>query len=190
VPGAILTKTLTPMLLVLREEIPPQEQLKLRLDLRGYSTPEKLINQSAAYESGRYYEVTDSFYRDPWFDGETVFTDGTRLIWSVEELVKSQKKYKRNPRGKVKSKTKTRRRSFISMQIGMHNKKYSLPEKIKEKTNNFGNVRTKEMNDYGWMSVRKMLKHEGDQTFAPRDLINTIATAYARATPIAGGRKR
>jgi hypothetical protein len=134
--------------------------------------------------------VNDSFYRDPWFGGETVFADGTRLIWSVEDFVKSQKKYKRNPRGKIKSKTKNKYRSFISMQIGMHNKKYSIPEKIKEKSDAYGAIRTKETDDYGWMSVRKMIKHPSGQTFAPRDFLNTVAIAYARATPVAGGKKQ
>lgn len=188
IPGDILSKTLIPLILIIREEMNPQEGLKLRVDLRGFAIPEKIVNQTKPYARGSYHKIIDSFYRDPWLDGDTRFADGTRLIWSIEDLVKSSSKSKRNPRGKHKTKTKDKHQSRISLQVGMHNKRYSLPEKVKQKGVE-GAIRTKDAGDYSWMSINKMVKHPVGQTFAPQDFVNSIASAYIRATP-AGGKKQ
>jgi hypothetical protein len=187
IPGSILGNTLVPMLMILREEMSPNEQIKLRLDLRGFSMPEKLLRTNSEYARGAYHKIVDSFYRDHWLDGDTVLADGTRLIWSIEDLVRSSHKTKRTTRGKIKSKTKDKHRSLLSLQIGMHNKRYSFPEKIKQKTAE-GVIRTRDLEQYSWMSIRKMIKHQGSQTFAPGDFINAVASAYARAIP-AGGKR-
>ena len=187
IPGSILSHTLIPMLMILREEMKPNEQIKLRLDLRGFSMPEKLLRTNPEYARGSYHKIVDSFYKDHWMDGDTILADGTRLIWAVEDLVRSSEKNKRNNRGKHKSKTKNKHQSLISLQVGMYNKKYSLPEKIKQKTAE-GAIRTKDVDKYSWMSLRKLIKHEGGQTFTPSDFINAIASAYARAIP-SGGKK-
>ena len=189
IPGAILTQTLVPMLVILREEMPPQEKLKLRLDLRGFDLPEKLVNKGPSYARGAYHEIVDSFYRDHWLDGDTQLADGTKLIWGVEDLVKSSKKSKRNARGKHKTKTKNRHQSLISLQVGMNNKKYFLPAKIKQKGAE-GAIRTKDADKFSWMSLRKRIKHEAGQTFSPKDFVNVIASAYARAVPAAAGGKK
>jgi hypothetical protein len=187
IPGSILSHTLVPMLMILREEMKPDEQIKLRLDLRGFSIPEKLVKTSPSYSRGAYYKIVDSFYRDHWLDGDTVLADGTRLIWSIEDLVKSSKKTKRNASNKHKTKTKDKHQSVISLQVGMYNKRYSFPPKIKQKTAE-GAIRTRDADRYSWMMLRKVIKHQGEQTFTPADFINAVAGAYARAVP-AGGRK-
>lgn len=186
-PGEILSKTLVPIVLILREEMNPQEKLKLKLDLRGFSMPEKLVNKSQSYARGNYHAIVDSYYRDHWLDGETILADGTRLIWSVEDLVKSSQKSKRNARGKHKTKTKNKHQSLISLQVGMNNKKYILPEKLKQKGAE-GAIRTKDVDKYSWMRVRKMVKHQAEKTFSPADFVNVVASAYLRAVP-AGGKK-
>lgn len=188
ITGSVLDNTLVPMILILREEMNVNERLKLRLDLRGFSLPEKFIKQNPSYSRGSYYEIKDSFYRDRWMDGETEMADGTRLIWTIEDFVRSSHKKKRNSRGKYKSKTKNKTRTFVSMQIGMNNKRYSLPEKIKQKTND-GTIRTKDTNEHSWMSVRKVIKNASEQYLNPQEFVNTVATAYSRATPAGGGRK-
>ena len=187
IQGPVIANTLIPMVMILREEMNPHEQIKLRLDLRGFSMPEKLVNKNPNYARGAYHKIVDSFYRDHWIDGDTVLADGTRLIWSIEDLVKSSQKNKRNARGKHKTKIKNKHRSLISLQVGMHNKKYSFPEKIKQKTAE-GTIRTKDADNYSWMVIRRMIKYEGGRTFTASDFINAIASAYARAVP-AGGRK-
>lgn len=188
IPGEILSRTLVPMIVILREEMKPDEKLKLRLDLRGFELTEKLVNKTNSYAMGVYHSVVDSFYRDHWLDGDTILADRTRLIWSVEDLVKSTHKTKRNYRGKTKSKTKNKYKSLITLQVGMNNKKYFLPEKVKQKGAE-GAIRTKDADDHSWMNLRKIVKHQGEQKFTPQDFVNAVASAYARAIPASGGKK-
>ena len=174
--------------MILREDMPSTQRLKMRLDLRGFTMQEKLRSESKPYASGVYHKVVDKFYQDQWFDGETTLADGTRLIWSVTDLARRREKSKRTPRGKHKFKTKDAHRTFISMQIGMKSRRYALPEKLKQKGAD-GNIRTKAVENYDWMSVRRRIKHAAGQTFQPIDFINAIASAYVRAQPQHAGRK-
>ncbi len=184
IDGNVLTNRILPILKILREEMKTNENLKLRLDLRGFEFPEKLLSQSPDYGSGAYRSIIDYYYRDHWMDGDATLADGTRLIWSIYDLVKHIKKVKYR-KGKRKSKSKYR--THISMQVGMHRKRYILPPSLKLKGQE-GAVRTQRSGYYAWMLVKKTVKHAAGQSFQPNDFVNTIASAYIRATPV-GGRK-
>lgn len=188
ISASVISNTIVPLMMILREETKPDEKVKLRLDLRGFAKPEKLVKKNPTFASGVYHAVNESFYRDHWMDGETALADGTRLIWAIEDLVKNTQKSKRTPRGKYKSKTKNKTRCLLSMQIGMSKKRYALPEKLKQK-NVEGVIRTKEADDYNWMSVNKLVRNVGEQALPPQEFVNSIASAYIRAVP-AGGRKQ
>ncbi len=190
IQGDVLTTRVLPLLKILREEMKTNENLKLRLDLRGFEFPEKLLSQSEDYgdnsffSGARYKSIIDYYYRDHWMDGDATLADGTRLIWSAYDLVKHIKKVKHR-KGKRKSKSKYR--TYISMQVGMNRKRYMLPPSLKLKGQE-GAVRTQKSGDYNWMLVKKTVKYPAGQSFQPNDFVNTIASAYIRATPV-GGRK-
>lgn len=175
----MLTDKVLPILLILQEEMKPNDLIKLRLDLRGFEIPEKLVSQSNDYGSGMYRSIVDYYYRDPWIDGTATLGDGTRLIWHIQDLVKHIKKVKWR---KGKRKSKSKHRTFLNFQIGMHRKKHSLPVRLKLKGNE-GKLRTKRSGAYHWMNVYKTIKHPPGQQFSPNDFVNAIASAYVRATP-------
>jgi hypothetical protein len=183
IQGDFLTNRVLPILKILREEMKEKENLKLRLDIRGFEKTDKLLNQSQNYGSGMYRSIIDYYYRDQWMDGDATLADGTRLVWSVYDLVKHIKKVKYR---KNKQKSKSKYRTHISMQVGMHRKRYRL-QPLKDKGNE-GLLRTQKSGDYFWMLVKKTIKHPAGQSFQPNDFVNTIASAYVRATPV-GGRK-
>lgn len=183
IEGSVLTNRILPVLKILQEEMKTNENLKLRLDFRGFELPEKLKNKSPERSAGAYRSIIDFYYTDHWMDGEATLADGTRLIWSVYDLVKHIKKIKYR-KGKRKSKSKYR--TSITMQIGMNKKHYILPP-LKQKGEE-GKVQTKKSGNYVWMIVKKTIKHPPGQSFQLNDFINAVASAYIRATPV-GGRK-
>jgi hypothetical protein len=183
IQSEILTQRLLPMLLILREETKPNGNLKLRLDFRGFEVSEKLVSQSDKRNTSIYRSIIDYYYRDNWIDGDTTLADGTRLVWSITDLVKHVKKVKYR-KGKQKSKSKFR--TVLNTQIGMHRKRFLLPD-VKENGNE-GKIKTQKSGAYHWMQVRKTVKHLPPISFQPVDFLNTIASAYVRATPL-GGRK-
>ncbi len=183
IQSELLTQRVLPVLLILREEMKPNGLLKLRLDFRGFELSEKLVNQSEKRKTSIYRSIIDFYYSDHWMDGDTTLADGTRLVWSITDLVKHIKKVKYR-KGKRKSKSKYR--TVLNTQIGMHRKRFLLPD-VKEKGNE-GKIKTQKSGAYNWMQVRKTVKHLPPSSFKPVDFLNTIASAYVRATPL-GGRK-
>lgn len=170
-----------PVLSLLREEVNPNQEVKLQLDLRSPTLPEKFVGKSPAYEKGVYYSVVDSDYKNNWINGETFFADGTLLIWSITDLIRQQKKTKRNFRGKYKTKYKNKNKTFISLQAGLERKKYVLPPKLKQKGAE-GAIRTKKQGNRNWIQIKRTFKH-GVNDFNIRYLIDTIASVYMRAKP-------
>lgn len=183
VNSELLSQRVLPILLILREEMKPGANLKMSLDFRGFETTEKLVNQSEKRKTSIYRSIIDYYYRDHWIDGDTTLADGTRLVWSITDLVKHIKKVKYR---KGKRKSKSKHRTVLTTQIGMHRKRYLLPD-IKEKGTE-GKLMTRKSGAYNWLLVRKTVKHLPPVSFQSSDFVNTIASAYIRATPL-GGRK-
>lgn len=185
VDGEVLKKSVIPLVKVLREEMSPQTKIKMRIDMRGFQQNEKFIKKSNPYNRGAYYKIVDSFYKDHWFDGETYLADGTKIIWNIENYVKSSTKSKRNPRGKHKTKTKEKHRSVIHLQAAVLRRNYRYPPKLKEK-NNQQVVLTRSTKDHDWIKIRKSVKHNVGSTFTVVDFIHTMAVVYQKATPMRG----
>ena len=184
-PGQNLSKTVIPMLMILREEMEDNEKLKLRLDLRGFETAEKKTGESKPYQKGAYHNVIDYYYRDHWMEGQATLGDGTRIRWSLYDLARNSKKTKRTPRGKTKTKTKTKNRSYIAMQIGMKNEKYALQDGLKQKGQE-GKIEIKDSGKRSWVTISRTIKHPIGESFGPEHFVNAIAVAYKKANPTGG----
>lgn len=170
-----------PVLSLLREEVNPNQTVKLQLDLRSPTLREKFVGKSPAYSKGVYHKVVDSDYKNNWMNGETLFADGTLMIWSIFDLIRQQKKTKRNFRGKYKTKYKNKNKTFISLQAGLLRKKYALPPKLKQKGIE-GAIRTKKQGNHDWIQIKRTFKH-GVNDFNIKCFIDTIASVYMRAKP-------
>lgn len=180
VPGEKLTDGVVPIMLILREDMNPNDKVKLRLDLRGFELAEKKTGESQTYNKGVYYNCVDFYYRDAWMDGQATLADGTQLVWHLYDLVKNTRRTKRNYRGKVKTKYKPKHRSYIAVQAGMKNEKYSLQDGAKEKGAE-GKIAINDCGKRTWVTVRKMIKHPVGQSFKPVDFVSVVASVYKRA---------
>lgn len=177
--GDVLTDKILPIIKVLREEMQPTEKIKLKLDLRGYNLPEKLLRKDSPFSKGDYYSITNSYFRDPWFSGEAQLADGTKLVWKIASLVRNTYKTKKNPRGKVKSKIKEKFRTVTDFRAGMDKKRYKLP-KLSHKTSD-GRILTRNSGDYTWMRIVKNIKHADSNSFSYKDFVDLPATVYSNA---------
>jgi hypothetical protein len=115
-----------PFLALLREDMQPGDPLHVDIDLRPYDIEEKKKTQSDPYKHGVYYKVIDRLYVDPWFTGSVGLADGTKVHWKVIEHVITRNKTKRTARGKIKSKTKIKRKTIAVVTLGFSNKEYSV----------------------------------------------------------------
>jgi hypothetical protein len=173
-----------PLMPILREDADPEEPVHLRLDLAGYTAGGKKKGKSEPYKKGRYYKIVDTRYEDPWLAGHAQFVDGTDLRFNATDLVTSQRKTKRNPRGKVKTKTKVKKRTTIELVATFPAKNYrqgeasaAAPEGVRKEKVQPGDSRT----TVRLTSVAKLTG--ADAGVDPRMFIDLVARAYQKVAP-------
>jgi hypothetical protein len=113
-----------PLLPILREDQDPEQPLDLWIDLTGATAPAKRIAETPEYAKPPYHKVVDSFFEDPWFQGHARFVDGAQLNFVVTDHVRSSRKTKRNPRGKIKTKVKTKKKTEVAVTLSVPNRNY------------------------------------------------------------------
>jgi len=173
-----------PLMPILREDVDPAEPVHLRLDLAGYQAHGKEKGKSDPYKKGRYHKIVDTFYEDPWLAGHARFVDGTDLRFNVTDVVISQRKTKRNPRGKVKTKTKIKKKTTVELVAGFAAKNYkqgeaqaAAPEGVRKEKVQPGEART----TVRLASVAKLTG--GEAAADPRMFIDLVARAYQQIAP-------
>ena len=110
-----------PLVSILKEEMEPNEQLFLKLDLRGKKLAEK-ENVAARNHTAR---GDDRFYEDPWMAGRAMLADGSRLELNVVDYVRERKRTRRSASGKTKTKTKHKIKTVIEARLSLRNKDYA-----------------------------------------------------------------
>jgi hypothetical protein len=164
-------KTAFPFLTVLREDLPPDGKIHVKIDLREAAIKEKLKSESQPHAEAGYYQVIDQIYEDPWFSGEAVLVDGTSVGWDVTEIIHQKHKRKRNPRGKIKMKTKTKRKTLARVAMTFAEKEFTI--------NTAGdNVKGKKRSLKLW----KTEKTDGAESPAFQMLVDLIADGYRRTS--------
>ena len=103
VPG-----TLVPMLRVLAADMPPDGTLSVAVDMRGPKVPEKIGPKERVPTQGRISGMRQWFAVDPWLRMRAELRDGSVLELSVTDRVRHRKYRKRNARGKIKFKNKSK----------------------------------------------------------------------------------
>jgi hypothetical protein len=173
-----------PLMPILREDVDPEEPVHLRVDFGGYQAHGKEKGKSEPYKKGPYHKIVDTFYEDPWLAGHARFVDGTDLRFNVTDVVISQRKTKRNPRGKIKTKTKVKKKTTIELVAGFPAKNYKqgetqtpAPEGVRKEKVQPGDARTT-------VRMASVAKLTGDDAAAdPRMFIDLVARAYQRVAP-------
>ena len=174
-----------PMLMLLREESKSDQIVKLRLDLRGFESYDKITSSESGNEYG--YNVTTSRHQDNWMDGETTLADGTHLIWNTQDFHTLVNKVKWKSKGRTKRKRKQKGKGLLTMQVGMNAKRYNLPPGMKDKSET-GKMLTRKQDGYHWMKIQHKLNY-GEGSFHIKNFVDAIAAAYTRATPVQGGKR-
>ena len=157
-----------PFLAVLREDMNPGDALHVNMDLRPYTVDEKKKKESDPYKKGAYYKIIDKLYVDPWFDGNAVLADGTKVRWNVIEHVLQHHKTKRTSRGKIKSKTKISRKTVAVVTLAFPRKEYAVE----------GDAERDEKR--ATVTLAKKLKTKDENSPAFGMLIDLIADGYRR----------
>lgn len=165
-----------PVLALLSEDMEPSEAVRIRLDLSSCTAKEKLTSKSEPYRSGAYHKVVDTFYLDPWMEGEAVLADGSRLSWSVTDRIREQNKTKRNPRGKIKTKKKHTKKSVMNVRVELPGGSYEVAAPGQADVN-VGSKRNV-------FKLSDTVKSSSLEPISPWAFVDLVAGAYGRVAPI------
>jgi hypothetical protein len=124
VPDGLRTFAM-PLLPILREDQDPESPLELWVDLSGPLQHQKAVRHTPPYKKGAYRKIVDTFYDDPWLQVRTTVADGAHVQFAVIDHVRSTFKEKRNPRGKIKRKTKHKKKTELTVTLTVPNRLYA-----------------------------------------------------------------
>jgi hypothetical protein len=109
------SRVLVPMLRVLSADMPPDGLLSVALDMRGGKVPEKRGPERQVAVRRPILSMKEWFVVDPWLRMRAELRDGSVMDLSVTDRVRHRKYKKRNPRGKVKYKSKAKTVQLVSV---------------------------------------------------------------------------
>ena len=157
--------SIMPMLYVLRDDIEPRESVELVLDLRAPMAKEKLLRTEKPRE-----RLTETFYSDPWMSAEAILVDGSRLRWSVTDLIRHRSVTKKTRSGKWKTKTKDSKKCSVDVELTVRNKSYEVQggEAGEKKTS---------------LSDKKTMKLTSANAVDPQVVLGVITDLFRRVQP-------
>jgi hypothetical protein len=174
---------------VLAEDVAPTTTgLYVRLDLRGATHDSKKTQVTPQYRRGPYHKCVDTFYVDPWFSGSATLVDEANLYWHVVDRTRSSKRTKRNPRGKIKTKTKVKKTTFLQVGLQLPAKNYAVHQQGEAVTPDGAGgatkVKVKPAESRANIKLTRTMKSAGGKGLAdPQELVALMADAYGRGDP-------
>ncbi len=182
-----LREFVVPVLNTISQDMEPNEKIRVKIDLRGKCIAAKKL-RTEKNDPGwfSYPKTTKNFYKDVWFDGSANLYDGSRLFFSVTDMVTHTHVYKKNRRGnKVKSKNKYKIKSVIKTGLALKNKDYVIQESA-ELTGAGDRVKQKQGNRRNVISLTRVeLSNSLETALEPVSMLALIGKILMSARPAA-----
>ncbi|MGC4053757.1 MAG: hypothetical protein QM757_31605 [Paludibaculum sp.] len=103
---------LQPGLRDVAQDLDPSKKIRVRMDLAGPIESKQKSRQDLP--AGRYMKQTETIFQDPWCEVRLPLVDGSTALLEFEVEWTRLERKRRNSRGKVKSKTKWRKKCAAS----------------------------------------------------------------------------
>lgn len=122
-----LREFVVPVINAVSQDMAAADKIRVKLDLRGKCIVAKKLKEHKDDPGWfSYPKVTTTTYKDNWLDGSAMLYDGSKLFFSVTDVVTKVQRTKKNFRGKVKSKTKMKIKHQIKVGMGLKQKNYQF----------------------------------------------------------------
>ncbi len=103
---------LQPGLRDVAQDLDPEKKIRVRMDLAGPVQSKQKSKQNLP--PGRFVKVTETIFEDPWCEVRLPLVDGSTALLEFEVEWTRIERERRNGRGKIKSKTKWRKKCAAS----------------------------------------------------------------------------
>lgn len=168
-----------PFLAILKQDMDPQQTLKVRVDLRAPTHQNKRRGTPQSSKGGVYTKIVETAYHDNWFSGSARLADASVLRWSVVDDVVESKRTKRSSSGKMKTKTRNYKRSTVAVSLSVANKRYGVAPNASADGHKIavqGGAKRRTI------KLTRKIKTKSLDTMDPGVLIDTVASAYRNVT--------
>jgi hypothetical protein len=178
-----LRELVLPLLPILREDHDPEKPLELTVDLTGAEQDRKRVRESESYRTQRHFRVVDTFYDDPWLECRARFVDGADVRFAVIDHLRSSKRWRRNPRGKIKVKKKGKKKIELSVTLAAPKRNYAVSG-AEHAARGVKKASVTAQEDRTVVKLSRALEvHRVDASPAVDQVIELIAAAYERVDP-------
>ncbi|QOY87685.1 hypothetical protein [Paludibaculum fermentans] len=103
---------LQPGLRDVAQDLDPEKKIRVRMDLAGPVQSKQKSKQNLP--PGRFVKVTETIFEDPWCEVRLPLVDGSTALLEFDVEWTKIERERRNGRGKIKSKTKWRKKCAAS----------------------------------------------------------------------------
>ena len=164
-----------PFLTILKQDMDPRQTLKVRVDLRAPTHENKRRGAPQSSKGGVYTKIVETCYRDNWFSGTARLADASVLRWSVIDDLVESKRTKRSSSGKMKTKTRSCKRSTIAVSLAVANKRYGVSAGARAEGQK---IAVHDGSKRRTIKVTRKIKSKSPQPMQPDVLIDSVASAY------------
>ncbi|WP_020531708.1 SdpI family protein [Flexithrix dorotheae] len=116
---------IVPLLAILKEESRKKEKIDLEINLNNPCEKDNIV-ETIPNSNKKYPKVKTTFYDLQWMSGKAKLQDQTQLHWTVNDLVRKRDITKKNPRGKIKFKTKYKVKHNVNLKLSIPKESYEL----------------------------------------------------------------
>ncbi len=176
--GNELRDFVLPLIRLMRDDISERDPVRLEIDLSG-------LNKDKATQRERqrkHYPKTDTtYYTNPWFTLDARLVDKTRLNCAIIDQVRRKEVTKKNPRGKIKTKVKSKTKRIIRGELGFSAASYALDQAAGGEGAIKQSVKQNEKR--AALRVQSEDRFAGDKLVEVGQVLDLIGTAMRRGTP-------
>ncbi len=183
-----LRRFTVPLISILKEEMEPGQPLYLKLDFREGTEKEKetSLPTRARHMPGN---IKETFYANPWMEGEALLADGSRLQWMITDNIRKRVINKRSASGKSKTKTKYKIKTRFEAQVQLRRTDYALADKSSG-TFKGDRVAARAGEKRNVVSLRRaVISTTLDSVPDLNNFLDLVAGAYRRVKPAGDGEK-
>ena len=109
---------------LLSKDMAPDAKFTVEMDLNRPDAKSKYV------DSGQIMDWKVQYYADPWLTVQGQLLDGAQFRLAATENYQHRSKWKRNPRGKMKHKTKSKSATLFNAQVRVKTKRFPNLGKI------------------------------------------------------------
>jgi len=117
---------LVPLLSCLRDDIKTGSSASIHMKLKPLKSNDNLTGKSQPYQQGAYSKIIDYTYDRQLLQLAVRLHDGNKLMINCHQQLVVISKTKKNPRGKIKTKTKYKARNTYTYKLLLDDQRYAL----------------------------------------------------------------